>query len=154
MITITGSRIRREYWMLTQQKNGDNIECVIIQGRRRISEGFWPGLILSEDGLCRFSNAMHDVISIVDNFFTNPQPQQSMRFPYFDLLAVCDGPDYTIELSSSLVGTGLKSICTTIYGKGQRFLPCLYLIDEEVWQFSQDVDELAHAWLGLIEATA
>lgn len=154
MITMTGSRIRREYWMLTQQKNEDDIECAIIQGRRRTSEGFWPGLNLSEDGLCRFSNTMHDVLRIVDNFFVNPQPQQSMRFPYFDLLAVCDGPDYTIELSSSLIGTGLKSICTTIYGKDLRLLPCLYLIDEEVLQFSQDVDDLAHTWLGLIEATA
>jgi len=154
MITITGSRIRREYWMLTQQQNYDDCECAIIQGRRRTSEGFWPGLNLSPDGLCRFSNTMHDVVSIVDNFFTNPQPEQAMRFPYFDLLAVCDGPDYTIEMTSSLIGTGLKSICATVYGKDHQMLPVLYLVDEEVWQFSSDVDELAHTWLGLIEATA
>lgn len=150
MLTVTEMSIQREYWMLTLHKGF--FETVLVQGRRRTSERFWPGVELDGDAMIRLASTMRDVTSIVDTFSVNPQPQELMTYPYFDLLAVCDGQDYVIEMTSSRVGTGLRSTCTTIYGNDNWFLPFLYLVDGEVWQFSSDIDDLAAAWLGLAEA--
>jgi hypothetical protein len=143
--------IERDYWKLTLTA-AENV--VLVQGRRRTTEGFWPGLILSMEGFARFANAMQDVTSIVDDCFTNPQRQMVPMFPHADVLAVCDGPDYMIEMATSMVGTGLSSIGITMYGKQTQLLPFMYLVDEEVWRFSADVDDVALNWIGFAPAAA
>ena len=97
---------------------------------------------------------MHDVTSIVDDYFTNPQRRIEPMFSHSDVLAVCDGPDYIIEMGTSMVGTGLNSIGVTMYGKKNQLLPFVYLVDEEVWNFSADIDELALKWTQQAPAVA
>ena len=144
--------VQRDYWKLSLTNVANNV--VLVQGRRRTTEGFWPGLNLTTEGFSRFASAMHDVTSIVDDYFTNPQKQMMSMYPHTDVLAVCDGPSYLIEMATSLVGTGLSSIGITMYGKQTHLLPFLYLVDEEVWKFSADVDEVALNWIGYAPAVA
>lgn len=144
--------VQRDYWKLSVATASENI--VLVQGRRRTTEGFWPGLQLTMEGLQRLASAMHDVTSIVDDYFTNSQSQVMPMYPHADLLAVCDGPDYMIEMATSIVGTGLSSIGITMYGKKTQLLPFVYLVDEEVWKFSADVDEMALRWKGYVPAVA
>ena len=96
--------ISRDYWQLSRCRLGSFI--VLVQGRRRLTEAYWPGLKLTPEGLRRFAAAINDVTSIVDNYFTTPQSRSEPMYPHSDLLAVCDGPDYMIEMATSTVGTG------------------------------------------------
>ena len=143
--------VQRDYWRLSLDAGN---ELALVQGRRRTTEGFWPGVRLTMEGFSRFANAMHDVTSIVDDFCTTPQNQMMPIYPHADVLSVCDGPDYMIEMATSIVGTGLTSIGITMYGKRIQLLPFVYLVDEEVWNFSADVDEVARRWIGYVPAVA
>ena len=147
MICAAGS-INREYWRLTPEASTDDDSLILVQGRRRTTEGYWPGMRLSEDGIQRFGQSISDVCRIVDDFFTSPKVQPTMRFPYSELMAVCDSQMYTIELAISISGTGLKSICTTVFGKDVECRPCLYLVDEEPFQFSGDLDDFVSSLTG------
>ena len=131
--------ISRDYWRLSVEQI-DNNQSVLLQGRRRTTERYWPGLRLSFAGMERFIQAMGDACRIVDDFFTSSRSRPEMRFPYSELMAVCDGPMYTIEMAISQSGTGLKSICTTVFGKDLDCRPCLYFVDEEPFQFCGDLN--------------
>ncbi len=136
-------KTQRDYWQI------EGFECftatgcaALIQGRRRTSEAFWPGQRLDWPTLHAFSIAIHNAVTIANILSENQGQITDCVFPETEIMALCLGSQYVIEMSETLNGFGKKSICTTVFSLGQPMLPTVQLIEEELDQFSQDIEAL------------
>jgi len=134
------SKIQRDYWRI------EEFECLatggcaaLIQGRRRTSEPFWPGLRLDWPTLHTFGDTMRNAVAVAAGFCVDERQATNGVFPNTETLAICQGSQYVIETCESLNGFGKKSISTTIFQLGPQILPAVHFIDEELEQFAQDM---------------
>lgn len=136
-------KIQRDYWSIEAFGSLGTSSCgAVVRGRRRQTESFWPGLRLTWDALIRFSVTMRNAVVVADGFLFNQEQSSPCIFPNSETLAICQGSDYVIETSECLNGFGKRSIGTTIFRLGEPILPTVHVIDDELRQFSSDVERI------------
>lgn len=144
---IQKQHVRRAYWeiVLVKQDSNDlngNDHTVTVRGRRRTSEPFWPGLQLDLGTLLRFSVSIRNAVTVAQGFAADDCSYHA-SFPNSQILAICHGTDYVLETSETIDGWGNRSITTTIFTTEQPILPAVYLIDEELIMFCDDLEQVA-----------
>ncbi len=134
------SGITRDYWQIEILTPSSWNECVLVQGRRRTTEAYWPGLRLDFETLIRFGITIRNAITVAMGFLADEEDATRLVFPAIDTLAICHGACYIIETNETLDGFGSRSISTTIYTRADPILPAVHLIDDELKQFSKDIE--------------
>ena len=101
--------IQRDYWKLAMAAAEGAPSHVLIQGRRRNTEGYWPGLQLPLSLFERLRRAVHQSCRVADAYPMTPVVALTW-FPTRELLAVCHGPGYVLELAECYDGRGKRSL--------------------------------------------
>lgn len=131
--------IIRDYWRIEEAVRQDGKTLFLLQGRRRTSESFWSGMVLRHAMLLRLSLSIDNALTIVAGFNADDLKSNVPAFPTTEILAICRGPEYAIEISETIDGNRCRSIDTTIYSLTDDLVPCLHFIGYELNGFADDL---------------
>jgi hypothetical protein len=134
--------VYRDYWRLeiTSAPSGAP-RLLVMAGRRRTTEPFWPplGLPLNETG--RILAAVGKAAQLGDQI-SGDRTGQAPMFPAHEVMAICRGPFYVIELAETTLGLDKASVLFTLLQTRGAIRPVLYLIDDELQEFLADLEKL------------
>lgn len=133
--------IVQDYWQLrVQQSNGST--TISLQGRRRTGEPFWAPLELAMESFDQFVQALGNAIFIIDvlrGVTNRPSPP---KFPERESVAAYQGSCYWLEISETDCGRDAASVEIVVYDMRDHVRPALYLVDEELSLFHQDLQRI------------
>ena len=140
MITLSNKPVPivRDHWKLSIDAN----RIVIIEGRHRTSESFWKPFHLSEAALEPFVHSMGNAMQIIDGFCHDTKRPMPPLFPNFEMVAICQGASYWLEMAETTNGSGKRSTSVVVYRMEEPVLPVLYLVDDDLAQFYGDLLEI------------
>ena len=138
----SATSVRRDYWRLALLPAADGEpELLTIAGRRRMTEAFWPPLELPASEINRVLAAVGHARALAAQI-AGQGCEQAPVFPSLEVMAICRGPYYVIELAETTCGDRPSVQVTFLQTQG-AIRPALLLIDTELNDFAADLDEIA-----------
>lgn len=136
--------IHRDYWRLevTTGAPSGELELLTMAGRRRTTEPFWASLGLPVNEAGRILAAVGRAAVLAEQIADGRNGQAPM-FPSHEVMAICRGPYYVIELAETTCGEDKASALITLLQIRGAIRPVIYLMDDEVHNFLADLEEIA-----------
>ena len=139
----SATSVRRDYWRLELKLAADGEpELLTIAGRRRTTEAFWPPLELPASEINRMLAAVGHAAALADSDRWPGLRTAFAVFPAHEVMAICRGPYYVIELAETTCSDRPSVQVTFLQTRG-AIRPALLLIDDELGDFSADLEEIA-----------
>lgn len=138
----SATSVRRDYWRLELKSaaHGEP-ELLTIAGRRRTTEAFWPPLELPANEINRVVSAVGHAAALAARIACQGCEQIAV-FPAHEVMAICRGPYYFIELAETTCGNR-PSVQVTFLQNSGAIRPALLLIDDELGDFEADLEKIA-----------
>ena len=138
----SATSVRRDYWRLELKSAADSeLELLTIAGRRRTTEAFWPPLELPTSEINRVLAAVGHAWALAARIACR-SCEQIPVFPAQEVMAICRGPYYVIELAETTCSDRPSVQVTFLQTRG-AIRPALLLIDDELGDFAADLEEIA-----------
>ena len=136
--------IYRDYWRLeiTTVAPSGELELLTMAGRRRTTEQFWAPLGLPVNEAGRILAAVGRAAVLAEQI-ADDRRRQAPMFPTHEVMAICRGPYYVIELAETTCHNDKASVLFTLLQTRGAIRPVLYLIDDELREFLADLEEIA-----------
>ena len=142
IIRLAASSACRDYWRIELQSTADGEpELLTIAGRRRTTEAFWPPLELPVSEINRMLAAVGHAAALAERI-AGQACEQAPVFPALEVMAICRGPYYVIELAETTCSDRPSVQVTFLQTRG-AIRPALLLIDDELGDFAADLEEIA-----------
>lgn len=142
IIRLAASSACRDYWRIELQSTADGEpELLTIAGRRRTTEAFWPPLELPASEINRVLATVGHARTLAARIACQGC-EQTPIFPAHEVMAICRGPYYVIELAETTCGDRPSVQVTFLQTRG-AIRPALLLIDGELSDFAADLEEIA-----------
>ena len=136
--------VYRDYWRLEMTSGAPSGEpdLLTMAGRRRTTEPFWAPLGLPVHETGRILAAVAKAAALADRI-ANDRSGQAPLFPAHEVMAICRGPYYVIEVAETTCGDDKASVLFTLLQIRGAIRPVIYLIKDELHDFLADLEEIA-----------